>query len=411
MLNTSWFIARRLSLSSRDRKSSPAIKVAVISTALSMAIMLLAVSVVGGFRREIRDKVIGFDAHISLYPLAEDESEETALNYTPELKAVVTSQPWVKRADLMVTAPVLVKTNDAFKGLYLRGVEDDYDFSFLRSNLTQGSLPAPKAKADILISESAATKLGVVAGDSVILFISDDLKARKVRVSGVFNTRFDSYDRYFAYAPAALVRNLTGLLPWQGTGLDIITDNTAALEEYNASLIAGISKAVEEGRVHQSLTSLTVHQKGSHYFAWLDLLDINVWVILVLMSAVALFTLVSGMLILILEKLRFIGVMRSLGGTRGAVRNVFVLLAVRVALRGMLIGGALAMALIVLQHYTRIIPLDPEAYYIDFVPVSLEPLSLVAVPVAFIVVSWLALILPSQVAGRIRPSRTLRRRD
>jgi len=409
MLNTSWFIARRLSLSSRDRKSSPAIKVAVISTALSMAIMLIAVSVVCGFRREIRDKVIGFDAHISLYPLAEEEGDETVLDYTPGLRNVITSQPWVKRADLIVTAPVLIKTDDSFKGLYMRGVERDYDFSFLQSNLTQGTQPS--AKADILISESAATKLGVVAGDSVNLFISDDLKARKVKVSGVFNTRFDSYDRYFAYAPAGLVRTLTGLAPWQGTSIDIITDNTAALEEYNATLIAGINNAIEEGRVHQSLSSLTVHQKGNHYFAWLDLLDINVWVILVLMSAVALFTLVSGMLILILEKLRFIGVMRSVGATRGVVRNVFVLLAVRVALRGMLIGGVFAMSLIVLQHYTRLIPLDSEAYYIDFVPVSLEPLPLVTVPVAFVVVSWLALILPSQVAGRIRPSRTLRRRD
>ena len=410
-MKTSVYIARHLSLSGQGHKSSPAIKVAVISTALSMAIMLLAVSVVGGFRREIRDKVTGFDAHISLYPSPYIDDDASVLQYTPELRNILTSLSWVRRADAIVTAPVLVKTPSSFKGLYLRGVEPDYDYSFLKENLTQGTVPAKNAEHEILISASAATKLGVEAGDSINLFVSDELKARRVKVCGVFNTRFESYDRYFAYSPARLVRNLVGLEPTQATGIDIKTDDVEQVDVYNSDLMARLNRAIDTGELQQSLRTLTVKQKGGHYFAWLDLLDVNVWVILALMSAVALFTLVCGMLILILEKLRLIGVMRALGANRGLVRGVFVLLALRVALIGILIGGVLAIGLILTQHYTRFIPLDAEAYYIDFVPVSIAPAPLIAVPCAFALISVLVLLLPSQVAARVWPVSALRRND
>ncbi|MCM1318829.1 MAG: FtsX-like permease family protein [Muribaculaceae bacterium] len=405
-MNTTRYIAQKLSLSSSGKKSSPAIKVAIISTALSMAIMLLAVSVVGGFRREIRNKVTGFDAHISLYPTLQYDTDSPIISYTPELQKFLHSKPYIKRADLLITTPVMLKTNKSFKGLYMRGVEKDYDFTFLRKNLVEGSTPV--GKADVIISKNSADKIGAHAGDSVNLYMSDDLKARKVRVAGIFNTHFDSYDRYFAYGTAPLVRELTKLDTLQGATVEITTDNLDRVPEYNAMLIDDLNKAIIDGTVNQSIRSMTVQQKGAHYFAWLDLLDINVWVILSLMTAVALFTLISGMLILILEKIRFIGVMRALGTTRRQLRNIFVLLAVRVAFIGMLIGGILAIAIIVLQHYTHFIPLNAEAYYIDFVPVSLDWLPLVCVPIAFIIITWIALILPSQLAGRIRPTRTLR---
>ena len=371
-----------------------------------MAIMLLAVSVVGGFRREIRNKVTGFDAHISIYPAMQYETDEPIIHYTPELQKFLTSRPYIKRADLLITAPVLIKTEKSFKGLYMRGVEKDFDYTFLKKNIVQGDIP--KGNADILISKNAADKIGAQANDSVNLYMSDDLKARKVRVAGIFNTHFDSYDRYFAYSNAGLVRQLIKLDTLQGATIDITTDNLDRVPEYNNRLLGELNKAILDGTINQSLGTMTVQQKGAHYFAWLDLLDINVWVILALMTAVALFTLISGMLILILEKIRFIGVMRSLGATRALIRNIFIMLAVRVALIGMLTGGILAMAIILIQHYTHLIPLNADAYYIDFVPVSLDWLPLVSVPVVFIFITWIALILPSQMAGRIRPTRTLR---
>lgn len=407
-MKTELFIARRLGLAGAGHKSSPAIKVAIISTALSVAIMLLAVSVVTGFRSEIRDKITGFDAHISLYPAIESEEEDPVINYTPELRQLLESRPYISHADLLVTAPVLLKTSEAFKGLYLKGVEPGYDFRFLSSNLEAGRTPSPANKSDILISRAAATKLGVQAGDSVNLFMSDDLRARKVKVSGVFNTHFSSYDQYFAYGSASLVRELTGLESSQGSAIDITTTDFNRLREYTPALVQDLNTAIKSGRVLQGFNTSTALDKGANFFAWLDLLDLNVVVILVLMTLVALFTLISGMLTIILERIRIIGIMRSIGARRRQIRRVFILLAIRVGLTGMLIGNGLALAIILLQRHTHFIPLDADTYYIDFVPVTLNGWHFLAVNAAFIMVVYLALILPSQFAARIKPSQTLR---
>lgn len=407
-MRTELFIARRLTLSDTGARRSPALRVAVISTALSIAVMLLSISVVSGFRTQIRDKITGFDAHISLYPSVRYESDPHVIEYTPALRDFLKSRPYIKRADLMVTAPVLLKTPESFKGLYMRGVEAGYDFSFLKANMTSGSVMNPLRHMEIMISQAAAVKLGIGAGDSLNLFMSDELKARKVKVSGIFDTHFGTYDQFFAYGSASLVRELTGLDSLQGSAIEIMTDDFSRLTNYQDMLISDLDKAIRDGEVTQSFQSASALEKGGHYFAWLDLLDVNVWVILSLMSAVAVFTLISGMLVIILEHIRFIGVMKSLGATRRQIRNVFILLAIRIGLKGMAIGGGTALALILVQKHTRLIPLDPEAYYIDFVPVSLDPLHFAGVFAGFTLISWLALILPSQFAGRIRPAETLR---
>lgn len=373
--------------------------------------MLLSISVVSGFRSQIREKITGFDAHISLYPAMQYEDDLAVIEYTPELREFLKSRPYITRADLMVTAPVLLKTPESFKGLYMRGVERDYDFSFLQENLASGTVMNPARSQEIMVSQSAADKLGIAAGDSLNLFMSDELKARKIKVSGIFNTHFDSYDQFFAYGSASLMRELTGLDSLQGSAIEIMTDDFNRLQQNNARLIADLNSAISSGKVNQNFQSTTAVEKGGHYFAWLDLLDVNVWVILTLMCAVAVFTLISGMLVIIMERIRFIGVMKSLGATRAQIRKVFILLAIRIGLKGMLIGGGAALALILLQKYTRFIPLDPEAYYIDFVPVSLDALHFIAVFVGFTLITWLSLILPSQFAGRIKPAQTLRFED
>lgn len=402
------FIARHLTLSDTGHKSSPALKVAVIATALSVAIMLLAVSVVSGFRREIRNKITGFDAHISLYPNASDTDEIPIINYTPELRKFIESRPYVERADLIITAPVLLKTESSFKGLYMRGVKSDYDLSFLDSNLTGGSIFKTDHPDQILISESVANKLGINAGDSLNIYTGEDLKARRVRISGIYNTHFMAYDQYFAYAPSELVHQLTGTDSHTGSSIDIKTPDFDNVKDYNELLIKEIRKAYKDKTIAQNLVSRTIIDKGNNYFAWLDMLDVNVWVILTLMSLVAIFTLISGMLIIILEKIRFIGVMRSIGASRRQLHRIFVLLALRICLIGMLIGGFTAIALIIIQDKTHFIPLDPEAYYIDFVPVSLSPVLIGMVLAGFTIITYISLILPARFAGRIKPTETLR---
>ena len=267
-MNTSLYIARRLTLSGSGAKQSPALRVAVISTALSIAVMLLSISVVRGFREQIRDKITGFDAHISLYPSVQYEEDSPVVEYTPELKEFLDSRPYINRADLILAAPVLLKTPQSFKGLYIRGVEPDYDFSFLQKNLTQGTVPAPGHKYEVLISSASADKLGVGSGDSLNLFMADDMKARKVKVAGVFNTHFDSYDQFFTFGPSSLVRELTGLDTLQGSAIDITTADFAQLRQNNRQLISDLNAAIRSGKVNQNFQSLTALDKGGHYFGW-----------------------------------------------------------------------------------------------------------------------------------------------
>lgn len=405
------YIARKMTLSAKGGKRSPALKVAVISTALSIAIMILAVSIVAGFRQEIRSKITGFDAHITLFPSVQFEGDMTMLTYTPEFRKFLESQPYIRHASLLATAPVLLKTPDHFKGVYLRGVEPDYDFTFIRNNLTAGKIPdLGKYPDDLVISTSTAEKLGLAPGDSVNMFmVSDEIRARKMRVAALFDTHFKNYDQYFAYGSAEAVRQVTGLKEAQGSAIEILTDDFYKIPEHTGSLIRALDGAIESGQVRQSLQVTTALEKGANYFAWLDLLDTNVWVILTLMTIVAAFTLISGMLIIILEKVRFIGVMKALGATRGQVRRIFIILALRVSLIGLAIGNAVAIGLILLQRSTHFIPLDADAYYMDFVPMDLNWWHLLLINAAFLVIIYACLILPSQFASRVNPVRTLNR--
>lgn len=313
----------------------------------------------------------------------------------------------------MVTAPVLLKTPDAFKGLYLKGITPDYDMSFLQANLAAGHTPRysdkNNTKYDIIISQATADKLGVAPSDSINLYlVSDNLRARRVQIAGIFNTHFNAYDSYFAIASADLVQEIADIDADKGSGIDIVTTDFDRLPQYTDRLISDLNAEITAGRIHQNFHLTTALDKGVNYFAWLDLLDTNVWVILILMTIVAAFTLISGMLIIILEKVRLIGVLKAIGATKRCIRNIFILLAIRIAIIGLLIGNCVALAIIILQKHTHIIPLDADAYYMDFVPVNLNPIHFIAVNMAFIIVIYLSLILPSQFAARIKPADTLR---
>ncbi len=399
-------------MSESGGKSSPAVKVAIISVALSICIMLLAVSVVQGFRREIRDKITGFDAHVTLYANMED-SPKGSIVRDAALDSALRRLPFVTRIDYIASAPVLLKTKQAFKGVYMRGVDTGFDYSFLSSHLMAGRQPDRKKPAgsmrEILVSRSTARKLTLHPGDTVNTYlVSDELRARPMIVSGIFDTHFDAYDDYYIYGDIDVVQQMSGVSPEDISAVEITTADFSRLDEYLPQLTYALNNAIDQGEINQSFRLSTVLGQGANYFAWLDLLDTNVAIILVLMTLVAMFTLISGMLIIILEKVRFIGVMRALGLSRHKLRRIFVLLAVRIGLTGLLIGNGVALLIISLQYFFHFIPLDASAYFIDFVPVSLAPMPLVYINLAFVCAIYLVLILPSQMAGRIRPSESMR---
>lgn len=411
-MNLSLFVARRLSISTDGRRSSPAIKVSVTAVALSVAVMLAAVAVVLGFKREIREKVIGFNSHITLYTIPSGPDDDNLVTVTHTLRTLLDAQPYITDYSLVISMPAILKTNSDFKGIYLKSLAGKQLTDFIKHNLESGEVPdfsKEDSKNKILISRLAANQLGLKVGDRIdTYFITGEIRVRPLKVAGIFNTHFDSYDRVMAYGSMPLIRQIAGVNSNQGSSLQINTDNFGNVEQNTMTLAENLQEAAATGLLYRNYRVENAISQGGAYFHWLALLDMNVAVILTLMTIVAVATLISGMLILILDKKRFIGVMRALGATIGDVRKVFIYLALRVALVGMLIGNVLMLLILWCQNRWHFLPLDPEAYYIDFVPVEINWLTVILLNVGCFAIIYLSLVLPSRFVAGISPTDAMR---
>ncbi len=414
-MNLPFFLSRKLSLSSEKGKSTPAIKVAIIAVALSVGVMLASIAVVSGFKREITDKISGFNSHltISVIPMAEEESN--VLTLTPTLRKILDEKDYITDYSVQAAMPAVLKTDSDFKGVYIKGLDSESLRSFLAENLEEGEMPDFSDKGyekKVIISRVASDQLGLKPGDKIdTYFMSDDLRVRKLDVAGVFNSHFDAYDNLYIYGALPLIQSLGGLNSSQGVSLTVTTDDFSRIEEYAADLQKTLIYALTQGEVYKQYRVDSAKSQGQAYFRWLDMLDLNVVVVLVLMAFVACMTLISGMLILILDKKKFIGVMKSMGLVNKKLRKVFVYLAIRVGAIGLLIGNIVMTAILFLQDKYHFIPLNPDSYYIDFVPVDLKWSSVVILNVAMIIVIYMALIIPARTVSRISPAETVKEEE
>lgn len=314
-MNFSLFVARRLSLASDGRGSSPALRVSITAVALSVAVMIASLAIVIGFKREIRDKVFGFNSHITLYSYAMSEDDDNLITLTPTLRKVLDEVPFITDYSLEASIPGILKTQSDFKGIYLKSMAGKSLAGFIGANLEEGTVPdfsREDSKDKIVISRLAADQLGLKAGDKIdTYFISDEVRVRRLVVAGIFNSHFDSYDQVVAYGALPLIQGVAGVGPTQGTNLQIHTDNFNNIEEYSQELVRVLDQATASGLLYRQYSVDNALNQGAGYFHWLALLDTNVAVILTLMTIVAIATLISGMLILILDKKRFIGVTRD----------------------------------------------------------------------------------------------------
>lgn len=410
-MNYALYIARRLSLGAEGHKSSPAIRVSIAAVALSVAIMLASIAVVTGFKREIRDKVLGFNSHITLYSMPMAEDDDNVMTLTPTLASILEDEPYIRSFSLEASMPAILKTKDNFKGVYLRGLGSGNTRDFIRENLEEGEIPdfsAEDGDKQTLISRAAADQLGLKVGDRIdTYFITDQIRVRPLKIAGIFNTHFDSYDDVIIYGSLGLVQNLGKVSADQGTGISIETDDFNRVAEYSERLHNRLLEETAAGNLYRYYRVDNALNQGAGYFNWLALLDTNVVVVLALMTVVAVATLISGMLILILDKKRLIGLLRALGTPVSRVRDVFLFLAMKVAVYGLAIGNILMLAFLWLQARFHFIPLDPDAYYIDFVPVEIGWLPVLVLNVAVLAVIYVSLILPSRFVARISPAETM----
>ncbi len=407
-MNVSFWISRRLRLRQGDG-SGAGVTIAVAGVALALAVMELTVAIVLGFKDGIRQRLMGFDAQITVEsPVTSDG----ALELTAALDSVVREQFPDADIRLSLRQPALLKSDTDFHVLMLLGQSPESDFSFEKGNITSGEWPdfsADSCDNKIVLSEQVADALGLALGDRVTgtFFVDDNVKIRRYTIAGLFRSNFGEYDYNVAYASLRNLRKVAGLdsiagsrLEIRGIELDDIMDRASALH----SALVG---AAATERLTELYPVDTVLRSGALYFSWLDLLDTNVVVIFILMLAVAGLTLVSSLFILILERVRMIGVLRAMGATKPMVRRIFVDMAMRLVGTGLVIGNILAVGLMLAQYFTHAVRLDPQMYYLSYVPVEINIPALLLLNVGVVVAAWLILVLPARLASSIDPAKTI----
>lgn len=415
-MNLELFIAKRIHFGGQKgekRASSPAIKIAIAGVAIGLAAMIIALSIVIGFKKEVRNKVIGFGSHIQIANLANSNSYEThPLCISPELIAELHNISGVKHIQEYATKPGIIKTDSAFQGVVMKGVGQDYDWDFFKKNLVEGTilnLNDTIAANEAILSKDIANKLNLKLDDDfIICFVQDAnyIPVRKLKIVGIYNTNFEDYDKMFVITDIRHIRRLNQWEADEASGLEIIVDDFDKLKEIHQNVF--IEMMPYRDRKGNTFLARSITELNPNIFSWLDLLDMNVVVIIILMFAISIFTMISGLLIIILERTSMIGMLKTLGARDYSIRKVFLYVSSFLIIKGMLWGNIIAIALLVVQDKYGLIKLDAEKYYMAEVPVDINILYIVLINIGTLLLSILAMIGPSYLVAKISPAKSLR---
>lgn len=399
------FISSRIFSLEKGNLSSVVMKIAILSIALGISIMLISIAVVVGFKNQIKDKVVGFVSPIQIQALNQNESiEETPFAYDSTLKSKL-SLPFIDAVFPTANKAGLIKTDNEIHGIILKGVDKDYNWNYINSNLTLGNIPQytdDERSNDVVISKIIADKLLLNVGDDVrIWFVGEDMKTRgrKFSVKGIYETGLTECDERFIYCDLNQIRRLNGWGNDYVGHLEIQLEDNVEVNEANNFIYYSIPT---------NLVSYTTRELYPHIFDWLDLQDMNVVIIIVLMLLVAGITIISMLLIIVLERTSTIGVLKALGANNRFIRRVFLQRSRRILLIGMLIGNFFGIGLCILQKYTEIIKLSPESYYLSSVPIELNLTHIVLLNAGTFLLWVMMMLIPTMVINNINPSKSIR---
>ncbi|WP_293666948.1 ABC transporter permease [uncultured Parabacteroides sp.] len=412
-MNLELFIAKRIYFSKEGERQAtpPVVRIAMIGIALGLAVMILSVAIVIGFKKEIRNKVIGFGSHIQITNFDNNTSyESTPVAVSDTLLDHLKSFPGITHVEAFATKPGILKTDTDFQGIVLKGVDDNYDWTFFRNNLKEGEIPVfngEKASTDVLISRYLANMLGLKVGDSFLTyFVGENIRPRKFHITGTYETGFVDYDKIFVMADIRQTRRLNDWDADEVSGLELQVDNYDHLDQIAEDLYFDIAE--RQDRNGNSYYTRSVKEMNPMIFDWLDVQDINVVVILVLILAVAGFTMISGLLIIILERTNMIGILKALGESNTSIRKIFLYISFFLIGKGMIWGNVIGIALCLIQSFFHVVKLDPSIYYLDAVPIDLTVVSLILLNIGTLAASMLMLLGPSYLITRIEPAKSIR---
>lgn len=412
-MNLELFIARKIHFGPKaDRQATPpAIRIATIGIALGLAVMILSVAIVIGFKKEVRNKVIGFGSHIQITNFDNNSSYETIpIAVGDSLLQGLQAYPGVRHVERFATKPGILKTDTDFQGIVLKGVGTDYDWSFFRQNLKEGEilqLDERKRSTDVLISRYLSDLLGLKVGDSFLTyFVEQEVRARKFHIAGIYETGFADYDKLFVVADIRQVQRLNGWAADQVSGLELLVDDYDQVDQTAEALYFKLAE--QQDREGNTYFVRSIKELNPMIFSWLDVLDINVVVILVLMLAVAGFTMISGLLIIILERTQMIGILKALGESNASIRKIFLYVSFFLIGKGMLWGNVIGLAVCFLQSATHLFKLDASVYYLDAVPIDLRFSAWLLLNIGTLVLSMAMMLGPSYLITKIHPARSIR---
>jgi lipoprotein-releasing system permease protein len=412
-MNLPYFIAQRLIKGRREETSfsRPINVIAIIGIASGLAVMILAVSILTGFKKEIREKVVGFGSHIQIMNFDSNLSLETTpisdtQDFIPKIKQI----HGINHLQVFATKAGIIKTTEEIQGVVLKGIGSDFDWNYFKSNMIDGSVftVSDTGRTDkVIISKKISDLLRLKTGDSFAMhFIQDPPRMRKFTISGIYETSLEEFDKIYVFCDIGHIKRLNGWDTDQVSGFEVFIDDFDALDAMTMAVRDAIGYRITEAEAKFKVTN--IRTKYPQIFDWLNFQDINVIIIILLMLVVAGFNMISGLLILILEKTNMIGILKALGSEDTTIRKVFLYQAAYLIGKGLLWGNAIGIGLAYLQLKTGVITLDPSSYYIKTVPVNLELTHILLLNAGTMAAIIIMLLVPSQLISRITPVKAIR---
>lgn len=404
-MNTELFIARRIVSGSKGNFSRPIVVVAIAAIALGLTIMFVAIAILTGFQKEIRDKVIGFGGHIQVTRFTENSTfEPQPIERNQPFVSRIAAAKGIKHIQVFGVKAGIIKTSDQILGVVLKGVGRDFDWSFFRNKMQEGRLVTfnDTARSDeVIISRYIANKLNLRLNDDLRMYFIAGYTTlgRKFKICGIYETGLEEFDKMYVIGDLHHVQKLNNWTSSQVGGFEITIHDFKELDRLGIYVYHQIGF---------SLDASTIRQLYPQIFDWLDLQDVNVLIILMLMIMVSAITMISTLLILILERTNMIGILKSLGMRNFSIREIFLYNAAYIIGLGLLWGNLISFAICLLQQKFGIVKLPQESYFVSVVPINLDPVNILLLNGGTLIVCYLMLIIPSMVITHITPLKAIR---
>ena len=415
-MNFEFFIAKRIHFTNdkgdNRQATPPVVRIAMAGIALGLAVMIVSVAIVVGFKKEVRNKVIGFGSHIQVSNFDSNNSyESTPIAFSDSLRDVLLQIKGIRSVEGYATKPSVIKTASDFQGIVLKGMDTGFDTSFIKSHLVEGEMiyiDPETVSNQVMLSRTTANLLRLGCGESFNLyFVNDnDVRARPLKITGIYDTGFTDYDKLFAIGDIKLIRRLNGWENDMVSRIAIFIDNYNDLDDLYEELYFTLFD--QKDRLGNTYYVRSIKELNAMIFNWLAIINSNVVVILVLIILVSSFTMISGLLIIILERTNMIGILKALGEKNYNIRKIFLYVSFFMIVKGMGWGNIIGLSICFLQSHFHWLKLNPETYYLDAVPIDLNWVIVLLINIGSLAVSLLMVIAPSFLISKIEPAKSIR---